>query len=143
MTTWVLVADRQRARLLELDSDGETLTELEDLVHPEARARARDLVDDRRGREAGEWGRQTFEPETLPRDKETGQFVHDIGERLQEAMNRRAFDRLVLCAEPRLLGRLRHGLPEQVMSRVDGELGKDLAAIRRPEELRRRLEEVL
>ncbi|MEJ2515215.1 MAG: host attachment protein [Gammaproteobacteria bacterium] len=143
MTTWVLVADRLRARLLELGKDGKTLVELQDLVHPEARERLRELVDDRRGRESGEWGRQTFEPVTSPREKETAEFVREIGEALEQGLNRGGFDRLVLCAEPRLLGRLREGLPEQVSRRVEGELGKDLAAVARPEELRKRLEEVL
>lgn len=143
MTTWVVVADRLRARLFEVGSGPGELKELQDLVHPEARERTRELVDDRRGREAGEWGRQTFEPPTDPREKETGEFVRELGERLEKAADDGEFDGLVICAEPGLLGRLRGGLPEKVTRRVVGEVGKDLAGKRRPEEIRPYLDEVL
>jgi len=134
MTTWVVVADRLRARLFEAGSGRPMLTELEDLVHPEAREHERELVNDRQGREVGPWGHQTFEPRTRPRDKETGEFIRELGDRLRKGVHDGTFDRLVLCAEPGLLGRLRRELPGGVTRAVVGEVNKDLADKPRPEE---------
>lgn len=143
MTTWVVVADRFRARLFEAEADRAAMTEIEDLVHPEAREPNRVLADDRQGREAGPWGHQTFQARTTPHEKETGEFVHELGDRLGRAADEGSYDRLVLCAEPRLLGRLRSGLPEKVSRRVVGEVGKDLAAVVRPEDIRPYVEGML
>lgn len=143
MTTWVVVADRLRARLFEAGGRRDRLKELEDLVHPEAREPERELVDDRRGRETGDWGRQTFEPRTTPHEKETNEFVRELGTRLAGAANAGSYDRLVICAEPGLLGRLREGLPDSVSRRIVAEVGKDLADKARPEEIKPYVEEAL
>lgn len=128
-TTWVVVADGARARILAGDPAAGTL----ELVMPELVGRGREkgaeLMADRPGRsiDSSHVGdRHAMEPPTDPKEVEKQRFVRQLAERLTEALTEGRFARLVLVAPPRVLGELRAVLPEKVRAAVVHEVDKDL-----------------
>lgn len=109
---WVVAADNRRAKILETDTLMGSLTEIEDLVHPVARAHGRDLTSDRPGRsfDSRGQGRHAMEPETDVKRHEAEVFAKQVAERIELARSQGKFDQLVLIAAPQFLGLLRKSL---------------------------------
>jgi len=128
VTTWIVVADAGRARVLQNDGPGKGVKEVPgtDMVGPHRRDR--DIMADRPGRsfDSAGHGRHAMEPPTDPKRAEQHAFFADVAERLEAAAREGRFDRLVLVAEPRALGELRHLLAPAVAAKVSAELDKDL-----------------
>ncbi len=76
-TTWILVADHARARLFELTSQNDKLSEIETFVNPEGRGPARDQTTDRlpRVRESMNSAHHAIEPHTSLHDKSADRFA--------------------------------------------------------------------
>ena len=72
--TWVVVADRSRARLFSVATPKGPLEELEDLVHPEARSHERDLTSDRPGRSNDQ---HVLGAENSARDQQAHEFARE------------------------------------------------------------------
>jgi len=142
---WVVVADEMRARLFQADSPRGALTELEVLVHPEDRLHERDLTGDKPGRAAGSQGQGAhgLEGDRSRRHTELEHFVREIAERLERGVQAGSFDRLTVCAGPRLLGLIREHLTDAVRERVHQEVHKDLAQVKQPRDIRAHLPERL
>lgn len=133
---WVLVADAAGARLLRADADSRRLEPLAEYPHEDGRAKPGELVSDRPGRSfdssrAG--GRHAMEPDTELKRAELRRFVHVLAGKLEHAIAEHDPDRLVVVAGPQLLGELRKALPEPVVARVTGEVGKDLGGLTVPQ----------
>ncbi len=127
-TTWVLIADGSKARLVrqEPPGDGGGLTPVREFDG--ANRPSRDLASDRPGRtfdRAGE-GRHAMQPPTDPKRHEKRRFAQELAGFLAAAAKRGAFDRLILVAPPQALGDLRDELPKAVSDRLAGQLAKDL-----------------
>ena len=99
-TTWVLVADRSRARFLAAGSlPTGTLEQIVEFVHPEGRLMGHDVDTDRAGHfraEAG--GFQTGDPETDFKHHSARQFAARIIEYLEKARCEQQFVRLAVIA---------------------------------------------
>jgi protein required for attachment to host cells len=125
--TWVLVADGEKALFLRNAADAETPHLV--VVSKEAQDNPKDSAQGtsapgRRG-DTGPGQRSALADtdwHRLAKDR----FAADLAERLHALAHRRAFDRIVLVADPRLLGALRGALHAEVRARVVGELGADL-----------------
>ena len=106
------------------------MLEVEDLVHPEARLRPRQLVTDRPGRAFDNTGsgRHAMGSAVDSREHECQRFARSVANRLETARQRHRFDRLVVVAEPRFLGHLRQGLSAATRSQVTAQLGKNLCS---------------
>lgn len=143
--TWILVADRQRARIFATDSRNAPWQELTDLVHTEARLPERELQQDRPGRtfDSHGPGRHALETKRSPREQEALYFVGQIVEHLRKAHSNNEFSRLVVCAEPRLLGLLREAMPAPVAAAIVEEVHKDLTQLKHADEIRAHLPETL
>jgi protein required for attachment to host cells len=134
--TWILVADGARARLIE--QDPEERRQLKATAEREfsgTTAQSREIASDRPGRtfdRAGE-GRHAMEPSTDPLRHAKLEFARDLAEHLTQAVNRHAFDRLIVIAAPRTLGDLRNLLPDAVRARVVAEIDKDLTWMSLPD----------
>ena len=83
-----------------------------------------------------------MEPPTDPQRYAKFEFARDLAERLEDAVHRGRFARLMLIAAPKTLGDLRELLPESVKAKVVAEIDKDLTKVPRPE-LGKHLGEVL
>lgn len=127
--TWILVADGARARLIEQDPDVRSgLKPRAEREFSGTQAQSREIASDRPGRtfDIGGEGRHAMEPSTDPVRHAKLEFARDLAEHLSQAVNRHAFDRLIVIAAPRTLGDLRDLLPAAVRERVVAEIDKDL-----------------
>ncbi|MBI5333935.1 MAG: host attachment protein [Burkholderiales bacterium] len=132
LTTWIVVADEGRARILTPGEPGRDLREIEVLTDPAARADGADLRRDAQGRYYGKGERNqahSVPPRTDPLEKEAELFARLVAEHLCKARRENRFDRLQLVAAPRFLGRLRPLLDACVQEVVVDEVNKDLVNV--------------
>lgn len=127
-TTWILIADGAKARVVEQDKDSRRYRAAFEEAHYGTSAQSREIASDRPGRthDIGGEGRHAMEPSTDPQRHAKLSFARDLAQRLTDAANRNEFDRLILVAAPRTLGDLRGLLPDTVKSRITVEIDKDL-----------------
>lgn len=124
---WLLVADAGRARLFSADRAVGALTEIQDIVSPEARLRDQDLARDRPGRtfDRGGEGRHAMEPSTAPSETEAIRFAKDLGEILDQGRVDGRFLYVALIAPPQFLGHLRKSISAETAKQVVLEIDKD------------------
>jgi protein required for attachment to host cells len=152
-TTWVLIADGAKARVLVHDRKSRTLSPALQHELTGSTAQSKEIASDRQGRsfdsagrgqsgDVGGQGRHAMEPRTDPQRYAEYAFARDLAHHLQDAANDHRFDRLVLVAAPKTLGDLRGLLPATVRKMIFAELDKDLTNV--PErDLPKHLEGVL
>lgn len=130
-STWVLVADRARARLFKLVGEGSQLDELRSFANPEARTPMADMVRDRKPRTQESMGsaRHAIEPHTTLDEKISERFARELEAVLEEGRVQHRYERLVLVAPPGFLGTLNQTLGKQVRGHVVLEVDKDLSAL--------------
>jgi protein required for attachment to host cells len=135
--TWVLVADSARARFFTTDTPKGPLTEFEDLVHPEARAHARDLTSDRPGRavDRGGQGRHPMGSINAAKEHEAEEFARAIASRLEAGRKAGQFEQVVLVAPPDFLGLLRKAISHSTAKLISCEITKSVAR-RTPDAIR-------
>ena len=137
---WVVVADRARGRIFSATSPKSALTEIEDLVHPEARAHERDLTTDRPGRGPG--SHRAMGTQNKVREHEASDFARELAARLEAGRVNTDFTKLVLVAAPDFLGLLRKSLNPHVEKLVTREVTKNLTQLT-PADIRAHLPEYL
>jgi len=129
-TTWIVLADEGRARILSRTADGEDLRELEVLDDPAAHAHDADFRHDAHGRrapgDAAQPGSATRSAGDEKLDQEAELFARRLALRLAEAQREHRFAHLRIAAAPRFLGRLRQALAREVRDVVDEEIDRDL-----------------
>lgn len=128
-TTWILIADAGRARLLAWTPEDRSLRTVSNIDHPAGRAPGRDLVSDRPGRRAGDGSSRGATDGADPRAKQEDRFAASLAEHLESAAADGGFDDLAVVAPPAFLGRLRAAWSKSVAGRVREELGVDLAGL--------------
>lgn len=127
-TTWALVCDASRARILEPNGRGESWRVLETLDHPPSRQRTSELVSDQRGRvqQSGNTASKPgMAPRTDPTDVEAEHFARELSDKLQQAFDTQTFERLIVAAPPRFLGLLRGLVSKPVQRLVIASIDKD------------------
>ena len=137
-TTWILVADEGRARVLELR--GIDLAEVEEMTDAAAHADNADLRRDAYGRRGGGdsvdvGGGRRGNTATVSSageeklDHEAELFARRVAQWLLEAHQKGRYTTLRIAAAPRFLGRLRKVLDPQVSKAVIEEIDKDLVGM--------------
>ena len=130
-TTWIVVADGQRARILYYTGPQEGLRLVEN-GEMEIGALTRALINDRPGRNEDSMGHPRRDGERASpsavqiEEQEDSGFLSHVAARVNHAADVGAFDRLVVVAAPRALGELRYHLNENARRSVIGEIDKDL-----------------
>jgi len=128
-TTWVVVAHRAGARILEHRVPGKGLALVTLVDHEAGRLRNSEINTDRPGRafqRAGE-GRSPMGTEESAHERDAATFARQVADIVQTGRNENRFGQLVLVAEPRFLGLLRGALDDVTASTVAGTVSKDLA----------------
>jgi protein required for attachment to host cells len=129
-TTWILVAHRGGARLFENAGPGTGMKLLEDIPHPEGRLKSGEINADRPGRAFDTFSRRHgMSQEHEAADQVSLMFAKHLCDKLEKARAENRFGKLVLVAEPRLLGELRAALNKPTAALVSATLDKDLIAI--------------
>ncbi|WP_295384093.1 host attachment protein [uncultured Thiodictyon sp.] len=144
MSTWILVADKSRARIFAADKAASPLHEVRTLTSPEARLHEGDLVSDRAG--------QDRNPSVIGHglNSENRPHKHDIAERfaaqvceaLEDARNQGLFRKLYVIAAPAFLGMLRHHQSPTLRQLIAAEIDKSLAGLD-PAAIRKALPDIL
>jgi protein required for attachment to host cells len=130
--TWIVVAHRGGARLVEEREDGFKV--IETLDFPEGR-------EGPRSNPSGEPSQRGTEPRDSARAHAASVFASQLATRLEQGRNARSFRELVLIAPPQFLGTLRRALDTTTASLVRGTLDKDLGGLN-DRELLKRLEKL-
>lgn len=130
-TTWILVADRVRARLFASAADGRAFTEIEDFINPEGRKPELAYAHDRPPRvmESVGGAHHAIEPHTSADQKVADRFARELNDMLERGRVEHRYERLILAAPPHFLGTLQNSLDKHVLSCVVAHLDKDLTAM--------------
>lgn len=130
MGTWIVIADGWHARILRETVRGGDLEPAvaEEIENPKARGFSRERGDDRPGRafDPGSGSPHAMEPREDPHQREERKFAEHVARIVNEAAERKAFERLVVVAPPRMLGDLRAALGDGAKRRLVGEVPKEL-----------------
>lgn len=124
--TWVVVADAARARIF--DRHNGELRECHDLTHPESQLHDGDLRTGGKGevnKSAGISRRQT-EPAETAGQRHAERFAKELADFLRQARVKGDFSKLVLIAEPKILGRMRDNLDGATAKAVVRTIDKNL-----------------
>ena len=141
--TWIVLADAASARMYAPQANGRDWTLVAELAHPQSRAKDSELGRGKPGRvKQSAGGRSAMEPHTPRKKVEMEKFARQIAQALDDALVRKAYDRLVLVAPPAFVGLLRGTLAERVAQRISATVEKDYLHLD-PPELRERLREQL
>jgi protein required for attachment to host cells len=144
MDTWILVADGSRARLFAASQRGKPWKLIEQLEHPESRAKAADIDPTERGtqKQSFGFGSPTMEPKNPPRRVEQMHFGEQLAHKLDAGLKHGEYGALVLVAGPRFLGELKGMLDAHVTKCVIAALDKDYTQLNE-RELAERLDEAV
>ncbi len=123
----VVVADQSKARIFTVDDPKGELIPVDELEHPEARIKEKEMLSDRPGRsfDSAGHGRHALGTSVEPSKQEAIRFAKTVAEYLRTAHNEDRCRRLVLVAGPPFLGLLRDNLKSLSGVRID-EIEKNL-----------------
>ena len=124
-----IVADARTVRVFEGSPPGRALAEVAVFRNQAGGHHERDLVSDRPGRvvNSASGARQAYEPKVRASQHVMQRWLRAIGPSLEDLLEVRSSESLVLVASPRMLAQLRKALPVAVRKRVTGEVRLDLA----------------
>ncbi|MFQ5959726.1 MAG: host attachment protein [Alphaproteobacteria bacterium] len=130
-TTWVVIADGARARIVATEGPRTGLAPLREMESTASRMPTRELGVERPGRafESADVLRHAMEPRVDWHRFEKEQFAKSVAAIVDDAAGRRRFDALILVAPPRTLGDLRKALAQTTRAKVTAELAKDLTNV--------------
>lgn len=127
--TWIVAANRSKARIFEMQKLHGPLVEITDVVDPEGRARNRDINSDAYGRLYGKGERvqgHSTSADVSPTQHESERFAERLRDYLYRARGEQRFDKLWIVAPPAFLGTLREKLGKQLHGALELEVKKDV-----------------
>jgi len=133
----VVVCNHSQARLFKANNMS-IVSELSDLVNPDARLHDQDLATDEPGkyRGGGPGGQHHAEDHrTTPRDKAAANFARDIAAAVDNMIATHRLEKLYIIAETSMLGLLRTELSDRCQKLVADEITKDVVG-RTPDQIR-------
>lgn len=141
--TWIVVAHRAGARVIESIGPSAELQVVRDFENPEGKLKASEVNTDRPGQSISSTtaGPHPMVPPKRVTEEIADGFAKQIAAAIEEARLKHSFDKLVLVAAPRFLGRLREALSEPSRSLVVASLDKNIADAE-PQAIRQQLETV-
>ena len=120
--TWIMVANASQAKLYENQGPKKGLQLVKELVHPESREKAANLVSDRIGNYQGSG---SYSQHTNPKHHEMERFAHEIAHELEDGRVKNAFERLVLVSSTPFIGMLNQRLTPHVQGKISHSVEKD------------------
>ncbi|MDF1774499.1 MAG: host attachment protein [Rhizobiaceae bacterium] len=122
--TWILIADASGGRIYENTGPGRGLEPVE---NRNWKAPKEADFADQPGRSFSSHGSARHKMEVHAGHNEPADILaKEIMEDLMQSRHKNLFERLILCAPPAMLGRLRKQLPDQLKADVTAEIAKDL-----------------
>jgi protein required for attachment to host cells len=138
--TWVLVANASAASLYVNEGPKKGLRKLREFVHARSRAKLSELITDQpvHGRN-GTSRRATYEPATDAKTAEAERFAGELNDALESGRQRHDYQRLIVCAAPQFMGRLKRHFGAPLQRMLTDSFEKDYTRAD-PRSLSRRLE---
>jgi protein required for attachment to host cells len=137
--TWIIAADDAAAHIFERE-DGHLKPVSDMTAHEDAETELGNRTVGRTGSSATE--RHKYEPTMTESRQHELLFAHQIAAVLNDAAARRAFEKLVVVAAPKMLGYLREYMDDTARKYVATEVNKELANLP-SRELQERLLDIL
>ena len=130
-TTWILIADGSRARILKNDGPGLGIDAIDDKIFESENRKVGDIMADKPGRtfDSAGGGRHAMEYHSEPVREDEKAFAASLVSVLQEAHGRGDYKQVILIAPPTMLGDLRAALPDALKGAIHAEINKDLTQI--------------
>ena len=127
LTTWVIIASRDQVRIFSRQGLGKLQLEYE-VENAAGRLKNQDIESDKHGASTDNRyiGRHAYSTEEEARDRALVDFYRGVIHRLDHEFVSRRIDRLVIAAEPRLLGFIRPLLTPALDRALTQEIRKDL-----------------
>ena len=127
----VVVAESSRARVFAMENPNNSLTELEDMIHPEGRAHMHDLTSDLPGRSFDRHGqgRHAMEVPVDVKEQEAIAFAERLADFINSKFSDGGTDRLYIAAAPHFLGHLRKKLGDEAKRHIVRQLNKNLVTM--------------
>lgn len=131
LTYWVLVADSGSARIFELRKTPAEFREVHTLVSDALHKRSSDMVSDGSGRSFNAQGPagHSKQQKTDPHDLAEREFCRKLADKLEVAANMNVFQKLMVVADPKTLGRLRPLMSKPLKKRITREVNLDLVGM--------------
>ncbi len=130
-TTWVLVADGGRARVLSSESRVKPLQQVAHLSFASDAPMTHEIGAARPGRTHESQGavRHAYEPRSDAHTSLKEAFVRSVLDAVAIEHGKGAFDHLIVVAPPAVLGFIRAAMPQALQAVLAGEIAKDLTKI--------------
>jgi protein required for attachment to host cells len=127
-TTWVLVADAGRARILVQSGPDKSLSPVESLSFEHALPKSSDIARDSLPRTFDSIGpgRHAIAPKSDPQRSEKLVFARELAQVLETGLTNHAYDKLIIVAPPQMIGDMRANLSDAVRRHLERELVADL-----------------
>ena len=133
---WVIAASNSRVQVFNKLRRSEPLRLIHELAHPKGRLGGHELVSDRPGRSfqsstQSHLGHQTgplrhaLSSHQDPKEQASDDWSRQIAKMLEEGLEKRQYDQVILVAEPKLAGRLHAHLSQEIQKRVIATYEKD------------------
>lgn len=120
--TWVIVAQRSRAKLLEYRTREKGLEPIEGFVNPAGELQTHELVSDKSGRghaQSGGGGRYTLAPSEDAHEHALTVFAKSLARTIEAGFAKNLFEHLILVAEPHCLGKIKASLGKGAQLRLE------------------------
>ncbi len=127
--TWILVAQRTKAKLFEYGNRGKSLKLVEGFVNPGGNLKTNQLVSDRPGRVYGLLGNPSRSASVNREDPHQlllKVFARALADRVESGLMKGLCDRIILAAEPHCLGEIKKALSARAKSKLRASIHKDL-----------------
>lgn len=120
--TWIMVANASHAKLFRNEGPKKGLKLVKELLHPESREKASELVTDRIGNFAGSG---SYAQPTEPKEHEAERFASEIAHELESGRINNAYEKLILVTSSHFMGLLNGRLSQQVRKKISESISKD------------------
>ncbi len=130
-TTWILIANGARARVLEHKGLGSGVSAIKGMDYSQIALSSSEIMSDKPGRAFSTAGtsRSAMQSPTDPVAKREADFAQMLADVLDDKFSKKAFDRLVIFAAPKAMGDIRDALSEATKTAVLAEIPKDLTKV--------------
>lgn len=120
--TWIMVANASQAKLYSNTGPKKGLQLLKEMMHPESREKAANLVSDRIGNYPGSG---SYAQPTDPKEHEAERFALELTRELEDGRVKNAYEKLIVVASSHFMGLLNQRMTGQVRNKVAEFIEKD------------------
>jgi len=128
MNTWIVCGSQSGAKIYHCSDLKKGLRFVANFPHPEGRLKEHDLVSDQAGEKAGVegpsliGGRHGANPKDDAKNQLIDEFAIHLSKEIDRGVDQQAFDALIVCADPKFLGKVRAKLSKRAERLVIGSL---------------------